>query len=397
MTSKPVEHSSRSHALLSASGASRWLNCTPSARLEEGYGEKKSSVYAAEGTLAHELAELYIRFDTLKDISQGEYSERLCKIMSDELYSDEMQDALPMYTQYCHEQFMEALIFDENARIEIEQQLDLTKYVPESFGTADCVIIGNGRMEVIDLKYGKGVRVQAEWNKQLMLYALGALAKYNTYDITEVKVTIVQPRLDSISSWVVPKKDLIEWAETELKPKAKMAFAGEGELSSGEWCKFCAVRNRCRRLYEDQIKIARYEFKAPNLLTDEEVAYVVMCLPDLIEWASGITTYATEAAVNSDKHWPGLKLVEGISRRKWADEDTAGDIIKQRLPELSDEDLYTSKLNSITAIEKTVGKKRFTSLLSDLIIKPQGKPVLVKEDDKRPALGLEQARQDFKD
>lgn len=398
ISTKPQKHSERSHALLSASGAGRWLNCTPSAKLEDEYGDKKDTVFTREGTLAHELSELYIKRDTLQSISESDFDARLEEIMANDLFSEEMLDVIPVYTDYCAAQLAEAKTANQLAVMEIEQKLDLTAFVPESFGTADCVIINDNLMEVIDLKYGKGVPVHAEWNKQLMLYGLGALQKYDTmYDISEVRLTIVQPRLDNISSWQVSVEELRKWAEEELKPKAQLAFSGEGELSAGDWCRFCAVRNQCRKLYEQQVEIAKHEFAEPPLLSDDEIADIVLRVPRLVEWANSVAEYAQNKAVEENKQWPGLKLVEGISRRKWVDEEQAADAISVRCPELSGGEIFTMKLNSITAIEKTVGKKRFAEVLSDMVVKPQGKPTLVPLDDKRPAMGYSQAQADFAD
>lgn len=395
-STKPKEHSKRSHALLSASGASRWLNCTPSAKLEDEYGEKKSSVYAEEGTLAHELSELYIAHDILGHVTGQDFDARLEEIMANELFNEEMLEVIPIYTDYCAAQLAEAKTTNQLACMDIEQKLDLTEYVPESFGTADCVIINDDLMEVIDLKYGKGVPVYADWNKQLMLYGLGALRKYDTmYDISEIRLTIVQPRINNISSWQISAKELREWAEEELRPKAELAFAGEGELNAGDWCRFCAVRNQCRKLYQQQLEIAKHEFAKPNLLTDEEIAEVVRRTPKLIEWANSIAEYAQAKAITENKQWPGLKLVEGISRRKWLDEDQASNIIFARCPELSEDEIFNMKLKPITSIEKIVGKKRFEEILSDIVIKPQGKPTLVPLEDKRPAIGYNQAQIDF--
>lgn len=397
-STKPQKHSQRKHALLSASGASRWLNCTPSAKLEDEYGEKKSSIYAEEGTLAHELSELYLRKDTLNNISEQDFDQRLEEIMANELFSEEMLDVVPVYTDYCSAQLAEAKTVNPLAIMEIEQKLDLTDFVPESFGTADCVIINDNAMEVIDLKYGKGVPVYADWNNQLMLYGLGALQKYDTmYDISEVRLTIVQPRIDNISSWQISVEELHEWATKELKPKAELAFGGKGELNAGDWCRFCAVRNRCRKLYEQQLEIAQHEFAEPALLTDDEIADIVRRTPKLVEWANSIAEYAQTKAVTENKQWPGLKLVEGISRRKWIDEDKASATILEKCPELSEDDIFSLKLNSLTSIEKTIGKKRFAELFSDIVIKPQGKPTLVPIEDKRPAMGYAQAQIDFKD
>ena len=397
-STKLQRHNEREHAFLSASCAGRWMNCTPSAKLEDEFGEKKTSVYAQEGTLAHELSELYLRHDALNTIDEHTFEEGLEKIMANKLFSEEMLDVVPTYTDYCAAQLKSAKENSSYAIMEIEQKLDLTEYVPDSFGTADCVIINDGLMEVIDLKYGKGVPVHAEWNKQLMLYGLGALRKYDVmYDIKEICLTIVQPRIDNISSWQVSVADIIKWAEEELKPKAELAFKGEGELSAGEWCRFCGVRNRCRKLYEQQMEIAKSEFTDPELLTDDEIADIVKRAPSFIEWINSISAYALEQAVDNNKAWPGLKIVEGRSSRKWVDEDKAVDAIYSHFPELTEEDVFNLKLKSITAIEKLVGKKKFESELSEVVVKPQGKPTLVPEEDKRPAMGYEQAKLDFKD
>ena len=398
ISTKPQKHSQRSHALLSASGAGRWLNCTPSAKLEDEYGEKKSSVYAQEGTLAHELSELYLRRDVLNSISEQDFDQRLEEIMANDLFDEEMLEIIPIYTDYCTAELGVAQEDNPYAVMEIEQKLDLTDFIPESFGTADCVIINDNLMEVIDLKYGKGVPVYAEWNKQLMLYGLGALQKYDTmYDISEVQLTIVQPRIDNISSWQISVEELRKWAEEELKPKAQLAFNGEGELNAGDWCRFCAVRNQCRKLYEQQMEIAKNEFAKPELLTDDEIADIVQRTPKLIEWANSIKEYAEKKAIEESKQWPGLKLVEGISRRKWLDEDQASNAIFARCPELSEDEIFNMKLKPITSIEKIVGKKRFEEILSDVVVKPQGKPTLVPLKDKRPAMGYNQAQLDFAD
>lgn len=391
-----IKHSERAHALLSASGASRWLACTPSAKLEEEYGERKSSLYAAEGTLAHEMAELYLRKDVLRNISDADFEAKLEEIMSNEFFSEEMLDMVSIYTQYCEEQYLSAKTENMFAEIEIEQRLDLTEYIPESFGTGDALIISEPILEVIDLKYGKGVPVYAEWNKQLMLYGLGALRKYDTmYNIEQVKLTVVQPRINNISSFLISVDELRKWAEEELKPRAEMAFRGEGELVAGDHCKFCAVKNKCRKLYEQQLEIAKYEFKEPSLLTDEEIADILKRAPQFTEWANSIVEYAQEKAITENKVWPGYKLVEGRSIRKWVDEDSAMQAIFARCPELSEDEVLETKLKTITNIEKLIGKKRFADILNDVVIKPQGKPTLVPESDKRQAMGYQQAVSDF--
>ena len=395
--STKINHSQRAHALLSASGASRWLNCTPSAKLEDTYGEKITSSYAAEGTLAHELAELFLRHDVLDMISSIEFESKFEEIMSNELFSDEMLEAVPIYVDYCKTELLAAREQNIFATLEIEQRLDLTEYVPESFGTADCIIINDDTVEVIDLKYGKGVLVYAQHNRQGMLYALGALRKYDTlYDITTIKITIVQPRINNISTWEISVEDLLKWANDDLKPRAELAFKGQGDLMPGDWCKFCSVKNKCRALYEEQLKIAQYEFQDPELLSDNEISDVLARAPQFIEWVNSIVDYAQKRAIEHNKIWPGFKLVSGRSNRKWVDENVVAEAIFTRFPEATEDQVYNTKLKTISDIEKTFGKKRVSEVLNDVIVKPQGKPTLVPNSDKRPALGIEDAINDFK-
>lgn len=392
------DHHERSHALLSPSGAHRWLNCTPSARLEEKMPPKPTSVYAEEGTLAHELAELFLCHDTLQTMSDDEFADKYEAIMNNKLFSEEMLDMVPIYTDYCTEEYQSAKTDNPSAEMYIESKLDISEYVPESFGSADCTIVNDNVMEVIDLKYGKGIPVSAEWNVQEMLYALGMLLKFDMlYNIEQVKLTIVQPRLNNISSWMISVEDLKKWVDTELKPKAQMAFRGEGELNAGGWCRFCAVKNRCKALYDEQLKIAKYDFAQPELLSDEEIADVLTRIPQLVAWADSVKEYATDLAVNHDKHWPGFKVVEGVSRRQWiANEDEVCNAIYEHFPNATEDDVFNMKLKPITSIEKLFGKKAVDDALSSVIIKPAGKPTLVSEDDKRPALGTEDAVKDFK-
>lgn len=390
-------HENRPHALLSASGSSRWINCTPSAKLEEKYGKQTTSVYAQEGTLAHEISELYIKHDILHSIDAEEFSHQLEILMENELFNEEMLSVIPIYVDYCASEYKSAKSQNSEAIMEIEQKLDLTEYVPESFGTADCIIISDGTIEVIDLKYGKGVPVYADANRQLMLYGLGALRKFDVmYDIQNIKLTIVQPRINNISTWQISVKDLMHWAETELKPAAKLAFEGKGEIKAGSWCKFCSVKNQCKALAEQQLEIAKYEFKKPEFLSDDEISDILKRAHKFIEWINSIEEYAQTEAYNGNKVWPGFKVVEGISRRKWVDEEKVIDTLYSRFPELSDDQIFDTKLVSISQIEKLLGKKTVQEKLGDVIIKPQGKPTLVPDTDKRPSIGIEDAINDFK-
>lgn len=316
--------------------------------------------------------------------------------MGNELFNDEMLDMVPVYVDYCLAQYAEASTSSSLAILEIEQKLDLTEFVPESFGTADCNIIADEVLEVIDLKYGKGVPVYATWNKQLMLYGLGSLRKYDTmYDIKKIRLTIVQPRIDNISSWEISVSELLEWAITELKPKAAMAFEGKGELCTGEWCRFCGVKNRCRKLYEQTVEVAKHEFAAPVVLSDQEILDVLTKAPAIIDWLEGLLEYAQTKAINENKKWPGFKLVEGRSSRKWVNEDDVVNTLYARMPHLTEDDLFESKLKSITNIEKLIGKKVFAEQFSDIVVKPAGKLTLVPESDKRQAIGVASAQQDF--
>ena len=395
--SKPApDHSSRAHAVLSASGSSRWINCTPSAQLEQQVPGNTTSVYAEEGTLAHEISELYISNEVLGTLSDSQLNEEMDRMMSHELFSNEMLDEIPKYTDYVRAQALEARCNDKCAVVEIEQRLDLTDFVPESFGTADCVVISNDTLEVIDLKYGKGVPVYADHNTQLMLYGLGAYSKYSIlFDIKTVKLTICQPRLNNISSWSISVDDLLAWANNVLIPAAKAAYDGEGQQKAGAWCRFCRVRMKCRAQAEEQLSIAKHEFRDPMLLSDEEIADILSRAPQLVEWANSVASYALDEAVTNGKVWKGYKLVEGISRRKWVSEEKVISEIFRRMPDADESEVFDTKLKSISTLEKQFGKANVNSALGDLIIKPQGKPTLVRMDDKRPSIGIESAIQDF--
>lgn len=382
-----------SHAVLSPSSASRWLNCTPSARLEKQFPDTAGEA-AAEGTLAHAIGELMISF-RLGIIKKVQYTKKLESFKADKLYQPEMLEYCDGYATYVVEQYNEALSHTPDARIFLEQRLNLTDYVPEGFGTGDVVIIADGQMRIIDLKYGKGVAVSAVENKQMKLYTLGALREFeHIYDISSVAMTIYQPRLNSISTFEMQVSDLKHWAETELKPKAELAFAGDGEFVPGDWCRFCKARNQCRKLAEYNLEIAKHEFKKPDLLNDEEIADILSRVDGLVKWANGVSDFALTEAVNNGKKWPGWKLVEGRSNRAWKDElQVASALVQHKVP---DEDIYTKKLIGITAAESLLGKKSFQDVLGSLVIKPQGKPVLVPQTDKRPELNTaESAISDF--
>lgn len=392
-----INHTEREHSMLSCSGSERWWNCPPSARLEREFGEFSRSKYADEGTLAHELGEAYLRFDVLGISSKEEFDAQIETIINNELFSDEMFEEVPKYVDYCDEQLRRAKENTPDAVALVEQKVNLEKYVPEGKGSIDFTIIANDVLEIIDLKYGKGVAVSAARNKQLMLYALGIVLKYDlSYSFNRIVMTIVQPRKDNISSFEMSKQELWDWAENELVERAQMAFKGEGELQVGDWCKFCKVKSRCRQLYIKNIELAKEDFKEPALLSDDEISDVLLQVDQLVEWANSVKDYALGLAINNGKKWPGFKLVEGISRRKIVNEDKVAEILLMQ-PGIGPDDIYQTKLEGLTNIQKLLGKKKFEALLSNYIVKPAGKPTLVDLTDKRPELGVSQAQLDFAD
>lgn len=372
------------HALLSASSSKRWLNCTPSARLEEQFKEDTGSVYAEEGTAAHALAEHKLK-RLLKRRSRRPVSDYDC---------DEMEDSTDEYVAYAMEQIELARQSCKDPVVLIEQHLDYSAYVPEGFGTGDLVIVADGALTVIDLKYGKGVAVEAERNPQMMLYGLGALELFDAiYDIDTVRMTIYQPRLESISTWEISVADLREWVETELRPKAALAINGEGEFRCGSWCRFCKVKNTCRARAEEYLKLAQMEFQPPALLSDKEITEVLKVADDLAKWAADVYAFATDEAITHGNQWAGFKLVEGRSNRKYTDEEEVAEAAKAA----GYTDIYKSTLVGITEMEKLMGKKKFAEVLGKLVYKPQGKITLVTESDKREALMTATAEADFKE
>ena len=367
------------HALLSASSSHRWLNCPPSARLGENY-EDRGSDFAAEGTDAHSLCEHKLK--TALGIPSEDPTENLS------WYNEEMEKCANSYAAYVLELLAEAKKVTTDPIVLIEQRLDYSKYVESGFGTGDCVLIADGTLNIVDYKHGKGVEVSAEHNPQMMLYALGALEIFDAlYDIDTVTMTIYQPRRSNVSTYTVSTAELLEWAETVLKPTAELAFKGEGEFHCGEWCQFCKAKAECRERAEANLALARYEFQAPALLDDEEIADILGKVDALTTWASDVKEYALQQAV-SGKEWTGWKLVEGRSNRKYTN-----DAVVAAAVESAGFDPYERKVLGITAMQKLLGKSRFEELLAPYIEKPKGKPTLVPESDKRPAMNT--AKNDF--
>ncbi|MEG0957760.1 MAG: DUF2800 domain-containing protein [Anaerovoracaceae bacterium] len=372
----------RKHAKLSASSSHRWLHCLPSAVLEGTFVNKESSA-AAEGTAAHDLCEHKLK-KALKMRSKRPTSE---------FASDEMEECSDSYALYVMEQYELAKQNCKDSIVLIEQRLDFSKYVPEGFGTGDALIISDDKIHIIDFKYGMGVLVDAVQNTQMMLYALGAIEMYEAiYDIKEVAMTIFQPRRENISTWTISLEDLKKWGENELKPKAEIAIKGEGEYLPGEWCMFCRASAVCKARAEENLKLAKYEFEVPPVLTDDEVEEILTKLPSLIKWANEIIAYATEFAINHGKVWKGYKVVEGRSNRKYRDEE----LVAKRAKEHGYTDIFKKTLVNLTEMEKLLGKKNFDEILGDLIYKPPGKLTLVPESDKRKAVDVINVNTEFK-
>ena len=369
------------HALLSASGAHRWLNCTPSARLESDEPESTSAA-AEQGTVAHALAEHKLR-RALKQRSKRPVST---------LVDDEMETLTDDYVAYVQEHISLARETCGDPQVLIEQRLDFSHVVPGGFGTGDCVIIAEPTLQIIDLKYGQGVLVEAERNPQLMLYALGALHTFgDLYDIERVAVTIYQPRRGNVDTWEISVTELEHWAEAEVKPKAELAAAGEGEFCPGSWCQFCKIAPTCRARAEANLALARLEFAPPAELTDVEIADVLAKIPDLKSWVADVEAYALSKAVNQGVVFEGFKLVAGRSVRKYTSETD----VAKAAEAAGYKDIYERKLITLTAMERLMGKPAFNEILGDLVTKPAGKPTLVPASDKRPSLDLVSAATDF--
>ena len=379
------------HARLSPSASHRWINCPGSVHLAEQCPPQTGSAYTAEGTEAHALAELKLR--KFNEEGTGDFfDKKLEKARSEfEYYCGEMEEATDFYFDIVTEKLIEG---GPDAELMIEQRFSLDKWVPDSFGSADAVIIAGHTIEVCDLKYGKGVKVDAVGNPQLRLYGLGAAELFgDLYDFDTVRVTIIQPRLDHVSTEEISLAELRDWAEKWVAPAAKLAMSNTDEVHCGDWCQFCPAKAICRERAEANLELARHDFKKPALLTDEEIGEILRQAEEVQKWVADVSAYALEQAL-AGKQYDGWKLVEGRSIRKYADEIKVADTLKAA--GFDEALLYERKLNGITNMEKLVGKKKLTEILGDLLVKPAGKPVLVPESDKREAIKTaESAKSDF--
>lgn len=361
------------HAFLSASGAHRWMHCTPSAMLEKQFPDNAGS-YAAEGTLAHSLAELKLRkqFEIMK---LSDYKQQLAAIQADELYQPEMDGYTDTYVDYIRSLCM---AFPAMPYVVIEKRLDFSHIVPDGFGTGDCVILYGDTLHICDLKYGKGVAVSAGNNPQLRLYALGAIHEYSLlYDIKEVQMHIIQPRLDNISTDTLTADALRQWGDS-VKPLAEQAANGTGNYHAGDWCRFCRAKAQCRARAVQMLEIG--EKRKNALLSDAEIGEILTAAQSLQSWVKSLEDYAEKQLI-AGKEIPGWKLVEGRSNRTITDTDAAFHVLGQS--GYDEALLYERKPLNLTALEKLCGKKHLTELIGDYIVKPPGKPTVVPAADKR--------------
>lgn len=369
------------HAFLSASASHRWLNCPPSAKLCESLPDQTSS-YAQEGTDCHELCAYLVEKALGRNVTDP--TENLT------YYNAEMQNCAEEYCSFVMEQLEAAKKHCKDPQVVVEQRLDFSRFVENGFGTGDCVIVADDVLHIIDYKHGLGVLVEATNNSQLFCYALGALEIFDDlYDINEVKMSIFQPRRSNTDTFTIRKEDLLIWANEVLVPTAKLAYEGKGEFNAGDHCQFCKVKASCRKRAEYNLELAKYDFAMPATLDSIEIAAILPKIDQLISWGNDLKEFALKQA-QSGTHYEGFKVVEGRSNRKYTDEAVVAATVTD-----AGFDPYEKKLLGVTAMTTLLGKKRFDELLGGLIYKPPGKPALVPESDKRPAINS--AKDDFKD
>lgn len=371
-------HAERDHAILSPSSAKRWINCTPSALLAEAAGSK-TSVYAEEGTLAHEIAEY-----ALTKYMEGEYDPIIDEALpiKDEhlknpLFSIDMANYIRDYCDYVIGEGYEMARADGACQMFLERKVDITDYAPDSFGSVDVTLESYRTIHIIDLKYGAGVKVFADHNEQMMLYALGALKEAASQNITNIRMTIAQVRLDHYDTFEMSKGELLDWAEKVLKPAAKAAIQGKGKQVIGSWCGFCPVKAQCRA-QRDAILADFDEKPEPLLLSDEEIVDLIAKIDTYKSWIESVNKYVYDRAIQGHK-WEGYKLVAGRSSRVITDE---AKVRQELLNEFLEDEVLNIKLKGIGDLEKLLGKKVFSARFADVVQSRPGAPKLVPESAK---------------
>lgn len=381
-----INHADRKHALLSASAASRWLACPPSAVAGDKVqgGERQTNFYAEEGTFAHELSELYFAHK-YQGMTKRTFNSRLKKMKDSEYYNEELHDYVTEYVDMVEERINVAYARSSKdaTTLMFEERLDYSDYAPGGFGTGDVLIFSGGVLEIIDLKFGKGVEVSAVNNPQLKLYGLGGISLFDIIDdITAVTMTIIQPRLNNYSIYEMSYEELTDWGNS-IKPVARLAYEGKGEFNPGEHCRFCPIKATCRARVEKYTNATK-DMKEPYLIDKDELADLLFEVDDIAKWAKDIKDYAQEQAVKGE-HFDGWKLVEGRSNRQYTDADAIAEILISH--DYSTDDIYDKpKLLSIGKLEKAIGKQTVEEVVGEYIEKPEGKPTLVPESDKRKAI-----------
>lgn len=376
-----INHKERAHAKLSASGASRWATCPGSAQMEDGIPDKES-IYAQEGTLAHEMSELKLKhYLDPKGFGKRKLNAAIKKLKENELYQAEMESYTDTYVDFIKEK---ALSFPSNPYIEIEKRVDFSRWVDGGFGTCDCVLIHGSTLSIIDLKYGKGVPVSSEQNEQLILYALGAYDAFNLiYNLDKIELNIVQPRINNFSTWEISLTELLLWGDY-FKVQAEKALGGNGELvPSAKACKFCKARDICTARAENNLSLESEIKLKPNEIPKDKLYEYISRGEDIAKWVADLKAYALDMCLKGEDV-KGLKAVAGRTSRSWTNQDEA---INKLIEGGIDEAIIYDKVPlTLAKLEKALGKQQFTTLVGDMVVTSEGKPTLVFENDKRPAI-----------
>lgn len=376
------------HSKLGPSGAARWIHCPPSVALTDRMPDEQT-IYAAEGTAAHALAEYKVC--CALHLPHG-------KRPSSDYDSDDMEEGTDEYCLFCTDIVGTEKAEGRDPLVKVEEHVEYETYVEGGFGQCDFLVVSEGRLHIVDFKFGKGVPVGAEHNEQMMLYALGALLKYDfLFGIDEITMTIFQPRLHSVSTWKITAKELLSWAENIVKPAAALACRGEGEFHAGAWCRFCKARASCRERARENLSVAQYEFQDPALLSDDEIAEVLSKADEVKRWCEDVYTYAQEVAISQGRKFEGFKVVKGRQgNRKFTDPD----MVEKAARDAGYTDIYNTSLISLTQFEKKMGEKKFSEILGKFVTREEGKLTLVPVSDKRQEVVIStaaEAAEEFKE